>query len=124
MALNMHQLSIRGMLNTGRGSIVSSRCSLGGRLFQAGLTVFSHEYVVFPVPVAYDMMVMSPYSQGVKVEESTVFSRDYYKEVIDLSTLSVFEAEIWCFRGGNDIPKWILHGHRMHKPARNQDRDG
>jgi hypothetical protein len=21
--------------------------------------------------------------------------------------LSVFEVEIWCFRGGNDIPKWI-----------------
>ena len=58
--------------------------------------------------------------QGVKVKESTVFSRKYCTEVTNLSTLSVFEVEIWCFRGGNDIPKWILRDHRMHHPARCQ----
>jgi len=24
------------------------------------------------------------------------------------STLSVFEVEIWCYRGGNTIPQWTL----------------
>ena len=24
------------------------------------------------------------------------------------STLSVFEVEVWCYRGGNNIPQWIL----------------
>jgi hypothetical protein len=41
------------------------------------------------------------------VKESTVFTRKYCTELTNLSMLSVFEVEIWCFRGGNDIPKWI-----------------
>jgi hypothetical protein len=42
------------------------------------------------------------------VKESTVFSRKYCTEVTNLSTLSVFEVEIWCYRGGDIIPKWII----------------
>jgi hypothetical protein len=45
--------------------------------------------------------------QGVKVKESTVFSRKYCTELTSLSTLSVFEVEIWCYRGGDIVPKWI-----------------
>jgi len=41
------------------------------------------------------------------VKESTVFTRKYCTELTNLSMLSVFEVEVWCFRGGNDIPKWI-----------------
>jgi hypothetical protein len=37
-----------------------------------------------------------------------VFSRKYCTELTSLSTLSVFEVEVWCYRGGNDVPKWIL----------------
>lgn len=54
--------------------------------------------------------------QGVRVKESTVFSRKYCTEVTNLSTLSVFEVEIWCFRGGDEVPKWILRG--AGKPPR------
>jgi hypothetical protein len=43
----------------------------------------------------------------VKVKESTVFTRKYCTELTSLSMLSVFEVEIWCYRGGNVIPKWI-----------------
>jgi hypothetical protein len=46
--------------------------------------------------------------QGVKVKESTVFSRKYCTELTNLSTLSVFEVDVWCYRGGNTVPKWIL----------------
>lgn len=46
--------------------------------------------------------------QGVKVKESTVFTRKYCTELTSLSMLSVFEVEIWCYRGGNVIPKWII----------------
>lgn len=42
------------------------------------------------------------------MKESTVFSRKYCTEVTNLSTLSVFEVEIWCYRGGDTIPKWIM----------------
>lgn len=45
--------------------------------------------------------------QGLKVKESTVFTRKYCTELTNLSMLSVFEVEIWCFRGGDEIPKWI-----------------
>lgn len=44
------------------------------------------------------------------MKESTVFSRKYCTEVTNLSTLSVFEVEIWCYRGGNTVPKWIVRG--------------
>lgn len=37
-----------------------------------------------------------------------MFSRKYCTEVTNLSTLSVFEVEIWCYRGGGSVPKWIL----------------
>jgi hypothetical protein len=43
----------------------------------------------------------------VKVKESTVFSRKYCTELTSLSMLRVFEVEIWCYRGGNTVPKWI-----------------
>jgi hypothetical protein len=45
--------------------------------------------------------------QSVKVKESTVFTRKYCTELTSLSMLSVFEVEIWCYRGGNIVPKWI-----------------
>jgi hypothetical protein len=45
--------------------------------------------------------------QGVKVKESSVFTRKYCTEVTSLSTLSVFEVEIWCYRGGTSTPMWI-----------------
>ena len=50
---------------------------------------------------------MNPIIKGVKVKESTVFTRKYCTELTNLSMLSVFEVEIWCFRGGDKIPKWI-----------------
>ncbi|KDQ57107.1 hypothetical protein JAAARDRAFT_688375 [Jaapia argillacea MUCL 33604] len=46
-------------------------------------------------------------ARSVRVKESTVFSRKYCTELTNLSTLSVFEVEIWCYRGGDIIPKWI-----------------
>jgi len=58
------------------------------------------------LPDAFDCIL----SRGVKVKESTLFSRKYCTEVTNLSTLSVFEVEIWCYRGGDTIPKWILRG--------------
>lgn len=36
-----------------------------------------------------------------------MFSRKYSTELTSLSTLSVFEVEIWCYRGGDTVPKWI-----------------
>lgn len=36
-----------------------------------------------------------------------MFTRKYCTELTSLSMLSVFEVEIWCYRGGNTIPKWI-----------------
>lgn len=55
------------------------------------------------LPDAFDCIL----ARGVKVKESNVFSRKYCTEVTNLSTLSVFEVEIWCYRGGDTIPKWI-----------------
>lgn len=51
-----------------------------------------------------------------RVKESSVFSRKYYTEVTQISTLSVFEIEIWCYRGGDQIPKWIdrKSGKKFH----------
>ncbi|KAK0500384.1 hypothetical protein EDD18DRAFT_1069052 [Armillaria luteobubalina] len=42
-----------------------------------------------------------------RMKESTVFSRKYCTELTNLSMLSVFEVEIWCYRGGDVIPQWI-----------------
>ncbi|EGN98678.1 hypothetical protein SERLA73DRAFT_107767 [Serpula lacrymans var. lacrymans S7.3] len=56
------------------------------------------------LPDAFDCIL----SRSVKVKESTVFSRKYCTELTNLSTLSVFEVEIWCYRGGDIIPKWII----------------
>ena len=56
------------------------------------------------LPDAFDCIL----ARGVKVKESNVFSRKYCTEVTNLSTLSVFEVEIWCYRGGGSVPKWIL----------------
>ncbi|EIW83972.1 hypothetical protein CONPUDRAFT_50452 [Coniophora puteana RWD-64-598 SS2] len=61
------------------------------------------------LPDAFDCIL----ARGVKVKESTVFTRKYCTELTNLSTLSVFEVEIWCFRGGNHIPKWIMR-HAEH----------
>ncbi|KAG6902842.1 hypothetical protein C0995_010727 [Termitomyces sp. Mi166 len=55
------------------------------------------------LPDAFDCIL----NRGVKVKESTVFTRKYCTELTSLSMLSVFEVEIWCYRGGNVIPKWI-----------------
>lgn len=44
------------------------------------------------------------------MKESTTFSRKYCTELTSLSTLSVFEIEIWCYRGSGEQPKWILRG--------------
>ncbi|EIN09800.1 hypothetical protein PUNSTDRAFT_66300 [Punctularia strigosozonata HHB-11173 SS5] len=49
-------------------------------------------------------------ARSVKVKESTVFSRKYCTELTSLSSLSVFEVEIWCYRGGDTVPKWINRG--------------
>ncbi|KAF8917493.1 hypothetical protein CPB85DRAFT_1374267 [Mucidula mucida] len=46
-------------------------------------------------------------ARGTKVKESTVFTRKYCTELTNLSMLSVFEVEIWCYRGGDKIPLWI-----------------
>ncbi|KAF9816655.1 hypothetical protein IEO21_03960 [Rhodonia placenta] len=56
------------------------------------------------LPDAFDCIL----SRGLKVKESTVFSRKYCTEVTNIATLSVFEVELWCYRGGDTIPKWIL----------------
>lgn len=53
------------------------------------------------------LLMLKPFVQGSKVKESTVFTRKYCTELTSLSMLSVFEVEIWCYRGGNTIPKWI-----------------
>ncbi|KAH8118006.1 hypothetical protein DFH11DRAFT_871160 [Phellopilus nigrolimitatus] len=55
------------------------------------------------LPDAFDCIL----AKNVRVKESSVFSRKYYTEVTKLSTLSVFEIEIWCYRGGDSIPLWI-----------------
>jgi hypothetical protein len=67
-------------------------------LARVGTLHYSHAY--------YILTSFHPL-QGVKVKESTVFSRKYCTELTSLSTLSVFEVEIWCYRGGNVVPKWI-----------------
>ncbi|KJA20585.1 hypothetical protein HYPSUDRAFT_1091217 [Hypholoma sublateritium FD-334 SS-4] len=55
------------------------------------------------LPDAFDCIL----ARSVKVKESTVFTRKYCTELTNLSMLSVFEVEIWCYRGGNVVPKWI-----------------
>lgn len=43
------------------------------------------------------------------MKESTVFSRKYCTELTSLSTLSVFEVEVWCARtAGDAVPQWII----------------
>ncbi|KAG8213323.1 hypothetical protein J3R82DRAFT_11804 [Butyriboletus roseoflavus] len=59
------------------------------------------------LPDAFDCIL----ARSVKVKESTVFTRKYCTELTNLSTLSVFEVEIWCYRGGDMIPPWILRHH-------------
>ena len=44
------------------------------------------------------------------MKESAKFSRKYYTELKDMSVLSTFDVEIWCYRGSGDPPKWILRG--------------
>ena len=70
------------------------------------LIVFSIGYVI-PV-ISHALSSLTQYFQSVRVKESKVFSRKYCTEVTSLSTLSVFEVEIWCYRGGDTTPKWIL----------------
>ena len=42
-----------------------------------------------------------------KFNYSNFFSLKYFTYVTNLNTFSVFEVEIWCFRGGDVVPKWI-----------------
>lgn len=58
-------------------------------------------YPTRPLPLTYYVF------KGIKVKESSVFTRKYCTEVTSLSTLSVFEVEIWCYRGGTSTPMWI-----------------
>ncbi|KAJ7285065.1 hypothetical protein C8J57DRAFT_1432280 [Mycena rebaudengoi] len=46
-------------------------------------------------------------ARGLKVKESTIFSRKYSTELTSLGVLSVFEVLIWCYRGKGEIPTWI-----------------
>ncbi|KAL0954944.1 hypothetical protein HGRIS_003877 [Hohenbuehelia grisea] len=55
------------------------------------------------LPDAFDCIL----ARSVKVKESTVFTRKYCTELTSLKLLSVFEVEIWCYRGGNTVPLWI-----------------
>lgn len=56
------------------------------------------------LPDAFDCIL----KRGLKVKESTVFSRKYSTELTSLSVLSVFEVLIWCYRGkSRDVPTWI-----------------
>lgn len=76
---------------------------LGLNSSQTLLIVFLTGFVVF-------MLLIPPPDlklQSVRVKESTVFTRKYCTELTSLSMLSVFEVEIWCYRGGNVVPKWI-----------------
>ena len=45
--------------------------------------------------------------KGVKVKESTVFTRKYSTELTKLKTLDMFSVQVWCYRGGSEIPRWI-----------------
>ncbi|KAF9647981.1 hypothetical protein BDM02DRAFT_3155934 [Thelephora ganbajun] len=58
------------------------------------------------LPDAFDCIL----ARNSRVKESTTFSRKYCTELTSLSTLSVFEIEIWCYRGPGEQPKWILRG--------------
>lgn len=51
--------------------------------------------------------------QGLKVQESTIFSRKYSTELTSLGVLSVFEVLIWCYRGKGEIPTWIFRDAGM-----------
>ncbi|KAF7327661.1 hypothetical protein MKEN_00345500 [Mycena kentingensis (nom. inval.)] len=55
------------------------------------------------LPDAFDCIL----KQGIKVKESTVFSRKYSTELTSLNVLSVFEVLIWCYRGKGAVPAWI-----------------
>ncbi|KAJ7158680.1 hypothetical protein C8R46DRAFT_1165038 [Mycena filopes] len=55
------------------------------------------------LPDAFDCILR----HGIKVKESTIFSRKYSTELTSLSVLSVFEVLIWCYRGKGEIPTWI-----------------
>lgn len=69
------------------------------------LTVSLLEYVLQPYSASSSL---TDYTiKGIKVKESSVFTRKYCTEVTSLSTLSVFEVEIWCYRGGTATPMWI-----------------
>jgi hypothetical protein len=55
------------------------------------------------LPDAFDCILR----QGIKVQESTIFSRKYSTELTSLGVLSVFEVLLWCYRGKGEIPTWI-----------------
>ncbi|KAJ6494896.1 hypothetical protein C8R47DRAFT_390639 [Mycena vitilis] len=55
------------------------------------------------LPDAFDCILR----HGIKVKESTIFSRKYSTELTSLGVLSVFEVLIWCYRGKGEIPAWI-----------------
>ncbi|KAJ7593305.1 hypothetical protein C8J56DRAFT_779532 [Mycena floridula] len=49
-------------------------------------------------------------TKGVKVKEDAVFTRKYSTELTSLNSLSVFEVELWCYRGNGPVPQWIERG--------------
>ncbi|KAJ7170801.1 hypothetical protein C8R43DRAFT_875680 [Mycena crocata] len=55
------------------------------------------------LPDAFDCIL----KRGLKVKESTIFSRKYSTELTNLDILSVFEVLLWCYRGKGEIPTWI-----------------
>ncbi|KAJ7067016.1 hypothetical protein C8F01DRAFT_1208286 [Mycena amicta] len=56
------------------------------------------------LPDAFDCILKA----GIKVKESTVFSRKYSTELTSLNVLSVFEVLVWCYRGkSSEVPMWI-----------------
>ena len=69
------------------------------------LTASLLEYVLLPYLSSSSLTDHT--FKGIKVKESSVFTRKYCTEVTSLSTLSVFEVEIWCYRGGTSTPMWI-----------------
>ena len=68
------------------------------------LIVSLPEFVIYFVEPS---LANKEHVQGIRVKESSVFTRKYCTEVTSLSTLSVFEVEIWCYRGGTSTPMWI-----------------
>lgn len=93
------------MRSTSLASTGCSRCPPGPSYSQMHSIAFSPGFVLVSNTTMDIAHIFD--SQSVRVKESNVFSRKYCTEVTNLSTLSVFEVEVWCYRGGDTVPKWI-----------------